>query len=153
MLFAPILSLVQKLSRHGLQSSVKTAQVWPDKAAPAVITSGNAQWVYGLWTQLIATNAIPLDYMVYAVTISGFDMSNALDYQLELGIGENSSEVSKRPLAIHHENQVGEGILHIEFTIPLQVAANTRLVAQLACSSLASAKSLRVSVHTITIPL
>lgn len=153
MLLAPILSFLQKLSRRGLQSTAKAMQVWPDKATPITVTSGSTQWTYGSWAQLIAANAITSDYMVYAISVSGFDMSNALDYQLELGTGNSPNEVSKRPIALHHENQVGEMVVHIEFPIPMQVAANLRLAAQLSCSSLASAKSLKVSVHTVTIPL
>jgi hypothetical protein len=153
MLIPAIMSFVQILARRGTQSTRKAMLVWPDKAVPVSITSGSTSWTYATWTQVIAANAITTDYMVMAITVSGFDTSNALDYQLELGTGNSPNEVSVRPIALHHEAQVGEGIVHIEFPIPMEVLANVRVAAQLACSSIASAKTLKISLHTAPLPL
>ena len=152
-LIPAIVSFVQILTRRGAQATQNAMLVWPNKAVPTPVTSGSTTWVYGPWTQLIAANAITTDYAVTAITISGFATDSALDYQLELGTGNSPDELTKRPLSLHHDAEVGEGVVHIEFPIPMEVLANVRLAAVLACSSIASAKTLKVSVTTVPLPL
>lgn len=152
-LIPPILSFVQLIGRRGVQATKNAMLVWPNLAIPVTITSGSTEWVYGNWTQIIPANAITTGYAITAIAISGFDTGNALDYQLELGIGNSPDEVSKRPIALHHDAQTGEGVLHLEFPMPIEVAANVRVAAQLACSSLASSKTLGVNITTVPLPL
>lgn len=147
------MSFVQSLARKGGQATQKAILTWPNAAPPITLTSGATEWTFGNWIQIIAVDTIITDYAVLSVSVSGFDTGNALDYQLELGVGDSPDEEARRAIPFHHNANVGEGLHHIEFVIPIEVSANTRFAARLACSSVASAKTIKLAVTTVPLPL
>jgi hypothetical protein len=152
MLAGPIYSAVLRLSRSGFATQ-QFVHTWPDLAPPITLTSNATAWTYGNWSQIIAKDAITSDYLVTRVSISGFDVSNALDYQIELGYGDSSSEVQIRDIPFHHEAVADAQCTTINFSVPTLILTNVRLAARLATSAIASAKTLKIAVGTIGLPL
>ena len=110
----------------------------PDGAA-AVVLTGGAAWVYGVWAQIVATVGAA-DVLLAAVY--GENLSAATDYDVDIGSGAGAAEVHLAAVPIF------TGVSGV-LPFPILIAAGTRLAGR--TRSLAGgADTIAVKVGVIT---
>jgi len=135
--------------------TTKPIEVYPSKADPILIVSGNVTWGVGSWVEIVPANTITSRFAILGVIVDPGSLGSERRYEVDLGKGAAGAETVIATVYNKWEYVTAAGrrpiAQPIMFPIPLEVEANSRIAAR-AADNTTSTLNYRVKIIYVELP-